>query len=321
MFGPYLRSRTTISSAMTDVCLALTPAALLAIYFYGVRAVVLLTMCTLTALGTETMLHRKQGKKTPMDRSIIVTGLLLALCLRPTTPVLTAVVAAVIAAVSKNVTGGLGKNRLNPALVGRVSITLLAPILDPVNRLLAPLIIQGPDSLTGATPLALLKSGEALPNYWKLFFGYPGGGALAEASAVMLLLGGVFLIYKKHITLHTPLSVVGTAAIVVTALGRDFSYHLLTGGLLLGSIYMATDWTTSPISSRGRVVAGCLVGAMVAVFRILLPTTEGVAFSILLMNTAVPLIERATRRATFGRGLSAQPVTVVPQEQRHKTSS
>jgi len=162
------------------------------------------------------------------------------------------------------------------------------------------------DVLTQATPLAMLQQGMVMPSYFSMFLGFPGG-ALGETSAVAILLGGAYLLYKKHISWRIPTAILGTVLVLSVATGGHPVYHMLSGGLMLGAFFMATDWVTSPITARGKTVFGILIGILVVVFRIVMAPTEGVAFSILFMNAFVPLIERFTRRPFFGEQKLASP--------------
>ena len=223
--------------------------------------------------------------------------------------------------IAKELMGGLGWNRFNPALFGLAAITLLAPVyvgstapFGALRQFFGPL-----DVITQATPLALLKQGmlDQL-SLSGLFIASPGG-ALGETSAIALIIGGVYLLYKQHIRWQIPVSMIVTVLVVAVFWGDPLEniaagiplYHVLAGGLLLGAFFMATDWVTSPITSKGEVIFGIAIGILVMLFRKAFGPTEGVAFSILIMNAFVPLIDRLTRRPKFGE-LPVERAAAVP---------
>jgi Na+-translocating ferredoxin:NAD+ oxidoreductase subunit D len=308
--SPHLRSKDNVTHAMRDVAIALLPVSAVSVYWFGLDALFLIVLCMGTAVLTEVvfqkMLHRKKKR---LDGSALVTGLLIALCFSPHTAWWTAVIATVIGVgIAKELMGGIGWNLFNPALFGRVSAVIFAPLLfNGVNTVFSPLgfSLGTIDTVTAATPLALLKQGANLPALSSLFLYFPGG-ALAETSALALLVGGGYLIYRKHIRWFTPVSIIAT--VFVVALVFDSGrlgiaaplYHVFSGGVLLGAIFMATDWVTAPITSRGKIIFGIAIGVLIMVFRLFLAPVEGTAFSILIMNAFVPYIDRVTRRPRFG---------------------
>lgn len=308
--SPHLHSRDTVPMAMKDVLIALLPVTVISIYMYRFYAVFLIAVCMLSAVMFE-LLFRKVMKKeaTLYDCSALVTGLLLALCLRPGTAWWVAVLATFFAVgIAKELMGGLGWNRFNPALFGLVAITLLAPLyvgINPSFALVRP-YFGSLDVITQATPLALMKQGAfGQLSLSQMLIASPGG-ALGETSALALIIGGLYLLYKKHIGWHIPVSIIGTV-LVVSAIWNPAGiaagiplFHVLAGGVLIGAFFMATDWVTSPITTKGQVIFGIAIGVLVMIFRNGLASTEGVAFSILIMNAFVPMIDRLTRRAKFG---------------------
>lgn len=301
--GPHLKAKTTTANAMRDVLIALIPISLVSIFFFKAYAVFLISVCLVTAVLTELLFRHYMNKKPTLhDGSALVTGLLVAMCFSATTSWWRGALATFIAVgLAKELMGGLGWNRFNPALFGRVAIILLAPWFVALNASLSPWSLNlGPvDVMTHATPLAMLQQGMLLPSYFTLFLGFPGG-AMSEASVAAVLIGAAYLFYRRLINWRIPAAMLGTVFILTLALGKDPVYHLLTGGLMLGSFFMATDWVTSPINNRGKVVFGVCIGVLIVVFRVILAPTEGVAFSILIMNAFVPTIERFTRARTFG---------------------
>lgn len=293
--GPHLKNGTSIESAMKDVMIALIPVVLVSIYYFKFYAVFLITVCLATAALTEVLMRRLMKKKPTLnDGSALLTGLLLALCFSATTSWWKGALATFIAVgIAKELMGGLGWNRFNPALFGRVSMIILAPWIAFINADFLHLNVNlgSVDVMTHATPLALLQRGMTLPSYGTLFLGYPGG-AMSESSVLAILLGAAYLLYKGHINWRIPASILTTVTVLSLLLGENALYHLLTGGLMLGAFFMATDWVTSPIPIKGKYIFGVCIGILIVVFRIVLAPTEGVAFSILIMNSFVPSIER-----------------------------
>lgn len=297
--GPHLKNDTSVASAMRDVLIALVPVVMVAVYYFKVYAVFFIAVCLATAALTE-ILFRKINKKQPSlkDGSALVTGLMLAVCFSATTSWWKGALATFIAVgIAKEMMGGLGWNRFNPALFGRVSMIILAPWIAFINADFLHLNVNlGPvDVMTHATPLSLLKRGMELPDYSTLFLGFPGG-AMTETSVLAVLIGAAYLLYKGHINLRIPGSILCTVAVLSFLLGQNALYHLLTGGLMFGAFFMATDWVTSPISNKGKLIFGVCIGIWIILFRIVLAPTEGVAFSILIMNTFVPTIDKLARR-------------------------
>ena len=301
--SPHLHSGDDAATAMKDVIIALMPVTLVACYFFKFNVPFLIMVCVLTAMFTEVLFCKLMHKKPQLsDCSAILTGLLVALSFSAATPWWLAAAATFIAiGFAKEFLGGLGWNRFNPALFGRVSVIIFAPWLTYLNNefFYWRVSFPGIDTITQATPLTMLQMGLPLPNMGTFFFATQGGG-IAESSAFALLLGGAYLLYKKHITWHIPVSMMATVFIGMALLGQHPVYHLLSGGLLLGAFFMATDWVTSPITKKGQIIFGVCIGIIVVIFRVLLAPTEGVAFAILIMNAFVPLIDRLTKRSKFG---------------------
>lgn len=293
--GPHLKSDVSVSSAMRDVMIALIPVVIVAIYYFKAYAVFFIAVCLATAAVTEIVFRKLMKKKTSLkDGSALLTGLMLALCFSATTSWWKGALATFIAVgIAKELMGGLGWNRFNPALFGRVAMIILAPWIAFINADFLHLDVNlGPvDVMTHATPLALLRRGLELPSYGTLFLGFPGG-AMTESSVLAVLIGAAYLLYKKHINLRIPGSILLTVALLSFLLGKNALYHLLTGGLMFGSFFMATDWVTSPISNKGKYIFGVCIGIWIILFRIVLAPTEGVAFSILIMNAFVPAIDK-----------------------------
>ncbi len=307
--SPHLNAGDTIAGIMRAVVLALMPAVAMSIYFFGIGAVSVYLSCIIAALGAEALCLRLRSQ--PMhhlrDGSALVTGLLTAMILPPGSAFYVGVVASVFAiAIVKHCFGGLGHNIWNPALAGRVFVQFAYPAevnlsLWPAPR---PLFGAASDALTQASPLV-----ERVDSYLELFLGSGVAGSLGETCKAALLLGGIYLIVRGIIDWRVPLVYIA-AVFALTALlpsasgeaGADPLYQVLSGGLFLGAFFMATDMVTSPVTARGRAIfaAGC--GILVAVIRLYGGYPEGVAYSILLMNTLVPLIDRWCRPRVYGSG-------------------
>jgi Na+-translocating ferredoxin:NAD+ oxidoreductase subunit D len=308
--APHLRSGETISNAMKDTMLALVPVTLVAIYFFRLYAVFFIAVCMVTAALTEIGFRRLKNKPHSLyDGSALLTGLFVALTYSATTAWWKGALATIIAVgIAKEMMGGLGWNRFNPALFGRVSMILLAPwFVNIGTEFMRWNVNFGPvDVMTHATPLAMLHQGLDMPAVSSLFIGFPGG-AMGEVSPLALLIGGGYLLYRRHINWRIPTAILVTVFILAAGTGQNPLLHMVTGGLMLGAFFMATDWVTSPITDKGKLIFGFAIGVLIVLFRIGLAPTEGVAFSILIMNAFVPRIERMTRRIPFSepRSISA----------------
>lgn len=300
--APHLKSGETVGKAMRDTMLALLPVAVVAVYFFRLYAVFFMAVCMGTAALTEVIFRRiKNQPHSLADGSAVLTGLFVALCFSATTAWWKGALATVIAVgIAKELMGGLGWNRFNPALFGRVSMILLGPwFVNIGTEFMRWNVNFGPvDVMTHATPLAMLHQGLQMPPVTSLFMGFPGG-AMGEVSPLALLIGGGYLLYRGHINWRIPVSILATVFILAGLTGQNPFLHMVTGGLMLGAFFMATDWVTSPITQKGKIVFGIAIGVLIVVFRIGLAPTEGVAFSILIMNAFVPRIERMTKRIPF----------------------
>ncbi|MCX7922833.1 MAG: RnfABCDGE type electron transport complex subunit D [Clostridia bacterium] len=305
--SPHLRSGDSTRRIMMDVVIALLPAAGAGVYFFGVRSALVIAVTILSCVVSE-YLARKVMKReqTILDISAVVTGLLLALNLPPAIPFWIAAVGGFIAIVIvKQMFGGLGQNFMNPALAARV--ILLVSWAQQMTNWVSP----GPDAVSSATPLALIKKGQeavvgvALPSYLDLFIGKVGG-SIGETSVLALLIGAAYLVYRKVITLEIPLAFICATAVFTWVFGGDslfsgnFMYHILSGGLVLGAFFMATDYSTSPVTKKGKIIMGIGCGLLTAIIRLYANYPEGVSFAIILMNIAVPLIDRYTVPKSFG---------------------
>ncbi|MCX7708419.1 MAG: RnfABCDGE type electron transport complex subunit D [Clostridia bacterium] len=304
--SPHLRSSDTTSSIMLDVIIALSPALLAGVFFFRVRAL-LVILVTVGACVLSEYLARKAMKResTLADLSAVVTGVLLALNFPATLPLwMAAIGGAVAIVIVKQLFGGLGQNFVNPALAARVILLVSWPVQ------MTQWITPGPDAVSSATPLAVIRNGKesvegSLPGLLQLFSGNVAG-CIGETSVIAVLLGAGYLFYKRIITPEIPLAFIGTAALFIWVFGGEslfagnFIYHTLSGGLMLGAFFMATDYATSPVTSKGKILMGIGCGLLTGVIRLYTNYPEGVSFAILLMNIVTPLIDRYTIPKSFG---------------------
>lgn len=316
--SPHAHSGASVQRIMLDVIIALMPALIAAIYFFGWDAARLTTACVTACVVTEALCRKAMQRDLGIfDLSAVVTGILLAFNLPPSLPTWMAVVGSVLAVgVAKQLFGGIGYNPFNPALVGRVALLISFPVAMTKWsewRIPSPIDIE---ALTTATPLGLTKtsllSSGVIPYHlspgmiWQMFLG-DINGCIGEVSAVALLLGGAYMLYRRVISWHTPGAYIGTVAVIsgiLWVIDREHNlppqFHLLAGGLMLGAIFMATDMVTSPVTKKGMLVFGAGCGLLTVVIRRWGGYPEGVSFAILLMNAITPLINRATRPRVFG---------------------
>lgn len=314
--SPHVHSGDTTASVMRAVLYSLVPACGVAVYFFGPSALSVLLIATLGCLATEAVCQRMMGQPVSItDGSAAITGVLLALNLPPSSPWWMTLLGAVIAIfIGKQVYGGLGSNPFNPALVARVVLLISFPVQMTTWSAPAPLG-SGLDLVTTATPLgewknAVMLTGEmpaAMQGGTLNFFLGNMPGCIGEVSALALLLGAAYLFYRKILTWHIPATYVGTVILlsgifwlVNPAKYPSPMFHLLTGGLVLGAFYMATDMVTTPVSIRGMLVFGVGCGVLTVLIRLFGGYPEGVSFAILLMNAATPLIDRYTKPRVFG---------------------
>lgn len=301
---PHLKDPTSIAQIMKLVLIALAPAAVLGIYFFGVMALLLMTVTVASCVAFEA-LYQKITKQplTISDYSAAVTGLLLAFNLPPTAPLWMPVVGSFVAIiVAKQLFGGLGQNFINPALAARAFL-LAAYMPEMAGGFIQPVGFENffnLDVVTTATPLA----GEAYFSYATLLFGsHPG--TIGETSALALILGGLFLMVKKVITWHVPTTYIASVFVLTWILAPywDFhlpTFHILAGGLMLAAFFMATDYSSSPITPKGKIVMGIGCGLITVLIRLYGGYPEGASYAILLMNLCVPLIDRFTKPKVFG---------------------
>jgi len=300
--APHLRSKDNVRKVMIDVLIALIPASVAAVVLFGIQALLLIVVSMVSAELIELFIMRvlREKKDFKPDFSASVTGLLLALNLSLAVSWWQAVIGAVVAiGIAKHVFGGLGKNFWNPALIGRVFLLMSFPV--QMTTWFKPFDLE-----TTATPMAILKEGGgSLPSLKDMFIGTIPG-SLGEVSALLLLIGFVYLVLRGRIKLLIPLSYVGSVALIswifytVNSSYGSPLYHILGGGLMLGALFMATDMVTSPMSPLGQLIFGTGCGFITMIIRYFGGYPEGVSFSILIMNSFVPLIDMATRPRRFG---------------------
>lgn len=308
--SPHIRSAVTTEKIMRDVLIALLPASAAGIIIFGLGSLWIMLICVASSMFFEALLQLIMRKKvTVLDGSAAITGLLLALNLPPMdiacwwVPVMGSLFAIGIV---KQCFGGLGHNFVNPALAARAFLVISWPKIMTAWALPASATaIALADGVSTATPLAALKTGESLSSYIDMFLGNVGG-CIGETSALALLIGGIYLIARKVIDATIPVIYIGTVAVFTFVAGPagfftgDALYHVLGGGLMLGAVFMATDYTTSPMTGKGKAVFAFGCGVLTSIFRLWGGNPEGVSYSILLMNLVVPLINKAFVPKLFG---------------------
>ena len=312
--SPHVHSDESVKKIMWSVVLSLVPALLVSVYYFGLPVIIL----TLVSIGCcvlfeyliqRFMLHQKPSID---DGSAVVTGLLLAFNVPSNLPIWIMVVGALVAiGIAKMPFGGLGQNPFNPALVARVTLLIAFPVQMTSWPVPTPLwSFHFADAITGPTTLGIIKEGgdlSQLPTYANMLLGQMGG-SFGEVSAIALLIGAGFLLWKRIITWHIPVSFIATVFVVagIFHLVNPAEYvnpmiHLLAGGLILGACFMATDMVTSPTSPWGMIVFGCGCGLLTIIIRLFGAYPEGVSFSILLMNAVVPLINKGFKPKQFAQ--------------------
>ena len=299
--SPHIRSSETTQNIMRDVTIALTPAALYGVYNFGLRALIVLVISVVSAMIAEAACQKiRKQKITVNDFSAVVTGLLLGMNLPSAVPYWIPVVGSFFAiAVVKQAFGGLGHNFINPALAARALLVASWPVH------MTTWVKPSSDAVTSPTVLGILKekTGDALPSLTDMLMGSIGG-CIGETSALLLLLGGLYLIYKGVITIKIPGIYIGTVALLTLFItGFDFELtlvHILSGGLILGAFFMATDYASSPITPKGQIIYAFGMGLLTVIIRFYGGYPEGVSYSILLMNVAAPLIDKYAKPRVFG---------------------
>jgi len=306
--SPHIHNSDKTSRIMLDVLIALVPAFIASIIIFGARSAVVTCVCVISCIlfewGFEKITKRPN---TIGDYSACITGVLLAFNLPVTIPIWQAVFGSAVAIILvKQLFGGLGKNFANPAITARVvmflafsvSMTTWSSPYEGTSVWVYPI-----DGVAGATPLALMKNEnfDALPGIWNMFIGVRGG-CLGETSNLALLIGGLYLIIRRVITWHAPVTFIVVVFGFSALIGQDPVYHLFAGGLFLGAIFMATDYVTTPQTNMGRIVFGVGAGLLTVILRVYSSYPEGVSFAILLMNILTPYINKFTETRPLGGG-------------------
>ena len=300
---PHVRSKESIQSIMRDVIIALVPATAAGIYYFGMNALILVIAAIVSAVAFEAICQKVMKKPvTVSDLSAVVTGLLLAMNLPAAAPIWVAVVGSAFAIIfGKQLFGGLGQNFINPALAGRAF--LLASYPTEMTTWSVPNGLEVADAATYATPLAQLKAGYLEASLGELVLGQCGG-TIGETCAIALIIGGVYLLYKHVISWKIPVIYIATVAILFAVIGRQGVrmplQEIMAGGVMLGGIFMATDYASSPVTPKGQIIFAVGAGLITYLIRTFGGYPEGVSYSILIMNCAVPLIERFTEPTIFG---------------------
>jgi len=313
--SPHLVGEDSVPKIMWNVVGALLPAVVFGVYYFGFRVLLTVGVSILAAILTEAAINRiRKRELTITDGSAFLTGLLLAMTLPPTLPLSAVIIGSVFAIfIGKQIFGGLGSNIFNPALLGRAFLQASFPV--KMTTWISPKTI---DAITSATPLGSFKFESAITPYFDLFVGNIGG-CIGETSAIAVIIGGIYLLVKKYADWRIPVSYLGTVFIVggifwlinpipsnpeLVEVGKTYFMdpvaHLLSGGLLLGAFFMATDMVTSPVTTKGTWIFGIGAGFILVIIRLFGGLPEGVMYSILLMNAFTPLINRSTRPKFFG---------------------
>lgn len=321
--SPHVHTDNSVQKLMYGVIYAMIPALLVSVYFFGLGAVKVILMSVVFCMLVEFLVQKYILKSdvTIMDGSAMITGILLAFNVPSNLPWWIILIGAIVSiGVGKMSFGGLGKNIFNPALVGRVFLLISFPV-QMTSWPIAKALFGGSavtDAITGPTPLGIMKEGLAagktvqeimpeIPDYvTQLMTGFQGG-SLGEVSALALVLGAIYMLYRKIITWQTPTAYLGSVVIfsgilwlVNPSLYVDPVFHLITGGMMLGVFYMATDMVTSPMSTKGQLIFGAGAGILTILIRVFGAYPEGVSFAILIMNAFVPLIDKGFKPKRFG---------------------
>ena len=318
--SPHVYGDDTVKKLMYGVIWALLPAFLVSVYFFGIGAIIITAVSVISCVALEYLIKKYLMKTAPSisDGSALVTGVLLAFNLPANLPWWIIVTGALVSiGVGKMSFGGLGNNPFNPALVGRVFLQISFPV--QMTSWPQPILsrLQYADATTGATPLAIVKEGldagvpvsrllEQIPGYMDLFIGRMPG-SMGEISAIALLAGGIYMLIRKIITWHIPFSILLSVSVLTGIFwlvnpydNADPLFHLLAGGLMLGAIFMATDYVTSPMTPKGMWIYGTGIGLITVAIRVYGAYPEGVSFAILIMNAFVPLINKYVKPERFG---------------------
>ena len=285
--SPHIRQKTSTQRVMLDVIIALCPALIASIIIFGYRAAVVVAVCVVCCVLAEYIWQKLMHKKvTVNDLTAVVTGILLAFNLPVGIPIWQAVIGCIVAIIGvKQLFGGVGKNFVNPAITARI-VMFLSFSVSMTTWVF-------PDAVSSATPLGLISQGasDQLPSLMNMFLGVRGG-CLGETCTLALLLGGIYLVCRRVITWHTPVIYIATVFLFTLALGQEPVYQIMSGGLMLGAIFMATDYVTTPYSVIGKIIFGLGAGILTVIIRVYGSYPEGVSYSILLMNIITPYLNK-----------------------------
>lgn len=307
--SPHTRSKFSVSRIMADVLIALIPATAMGVYVFGPRSLLIILASIMSAVISEILVQRiRKQEVTFHDLSAVVTGLILALNLPPGVPIGIAILGSAFAIVIvKQLFGGLGQNFMNPAMAARVFLVISYPQMMSIfcEPMEAAVSSASPLAVSACTPLGIIGAGQYqnLPKIWDTILGIIPG-TIGETSSIALILGGLYLIYREVIGWEIPLVYIATT-FVMTFLLDGFNlyistYSIFSGGLLLGAFFMLTDYSSSPVTKKGRMVYAFGAGLLTTLIRVFGAYPEGVMFSVLLMNVASPLIEHFTTPRIFG---------------------
>ncbi|MCB2195105.1 MAG: RnfABCDGE type electron transport complex subunit D [Bacteroidetes bacterium] len=318
--SPHVYEDTSVKRLMFDVVIALLPALAFSIYFFGMGAIIVTLTAVISCVAFEWLIQKFILKQEPSisDGSAILTGLLLAFNIPTNLPIWIIIIGSLVAiGIGKMSFGGLGNNPFNPALVGRVFMLISFPVQMTSWPVPTGFSNRYTDAVTGATPLGVMKEGLSagkpvselmsnIPSHMELFYGHMGG-SMGEIAALALLIGFAYMLFRKVIKCHIPVAIF-TTIIAFTGIlwlinpesNADPLFHLLTGGVMLGAIYMATDYVTSPMSVKGMWIYGIGIGVITVAIRVFGAYPEGISFAILIMNAFVPLINMYVKPKRFG---------------------
>lgn len=303
--SPHIHTGSSVKSRMWGVVIALLPALAFSLYAFGIGALVVIAVSVLGCVLTEYLIQRYliKGELTITNGSAVITGLLLAMNLPSNLPVWIVLIGCVVAiGLGKYAFGGLGQNIFNPAILGRVFLLISFP--QQMTSWPLPMVNRASylDATTGATILGKMKLNELVPDNVDLMGAFMGqmGGSLGEMCGLAILLGGAYLLVRRIISWHIPVSIIATVALFSWCAGINPLVSILSGGVLLGAVFMATDYVTSPMTHKGMVLYGVMIGVITMIIRLWGAYPEGVSFAILIMNGFTPLINKYMRPRQFG---------------------
>lgn len=299
--SPHIKSSTSTQRVMLDVIIALIPALIMSGYIFGMRAIIITLISIAICVAAEYLFCKITRRASSISNlSAIVTGILFAFCLPPGTPYFIVIIGAFVSIIlGKAIFGGIGHNPFNPALVGRAFLLASWPVA--ITTWYKPFWYKGMDVITTATPLAIssLHTNGNIPSYFDMFIGVRSG-CIGETSILALLIGAIYLIAKGIIKLHIPLAYIATVALGAFLFKADPLFHIMAGGLILGAFFMATDYSTSPLDDKAKIIFGIGTGILTVLIRFKAALPEGVCYSILVMNMFTPLLDKYIQPKRYG---------------------